>query len=62
MKIISWILVIVAVIIMIIAFLDWIIAGQIFKVKQLVSYFHIANSFLLLALCTKFICTCKKKE
>ena len=62
MKTISWIFVIVAVIIMIIAFLDWLIAGKIFKVEHLVSYFHIANSFFLLALCTKFICTCKKKE
>ncbi|MCK4313042.1 MAG: hypothetical protein KAW88_09945 [Candidatus Cloacimonetes bacterium] len=62
MKTISWILVIVAVIVMIIGLVDGLVAGKFFGVKHLVNYCHLANTFLLFAICSKFICTWKKKE
>ena len=62
MKTISWILVIIAVIVMIIGLVDGLVAGKLFGVKHLVNYCHLANTFLLFAICSKFIFTWKKKE
>ena len=60
MKLISSILVVIGVVLMLFGFITFLKGSAFLGVSHSVNYFHVAISFLVLALCSKFIC--EKKE
>ena len=62
MKIISKILVLIGAILMLFGFITFLKGSAFLGVGYPVNYFHAATSFLVLAICVKFICNCEKKE
>ncbi len=62
MKIICKILVIIGAVLMLFGFITFLKGSAFLGVGYPVNYFHAATSFLVLALCSKFICEFKKKE
>ena len=60
MKIISSILVVIGVVLMLFGFITFLKGSAFLGVGHSVNYFHVATSFLVLSLCSKFIC--EKKE
>ena len=62
MKIISSILVVIGAVLMLFGFITFLKGSAFLGVGYPVNYFHAATSFMLLALCLKFVCKCDKKE
>ena len=61
MKALSWIFVIIAVVIMLLAAID-LVFNPAFLPYKVINYFHVANSFLLLTICFRLLCNCKEKH
>ena len=62
MKIICKILVFIGAILMLFGFITFLKGSAFLGVGYPVNYFHAATSFLVLAICVKFICDYEKKE
>ena len=62
MKIICKILVFIGAILMLFGFITFLKGSAFLGVGYPVNYFHAATSFLVLAICVKFICHYEKKE
>ncbi|MBN2460925.1 MAG: hypothetical protein JXB60_04905 [Candidatus Cloacimonetes bacterium] len=62
MKFLAWLFAIIAVILMIFGFIAFLIQNAFLGVNHAVNFFHVAISFLLLAMCCTMLGTCKKKE
>lgn len=62
MKFISSSLVTVGTILILFGLITFLKGSAFLGVGYAVNYFHAATSFLLLALCSKYICGCEKKK
>ena len=62
MKFFSWIVAILAVILMIFGLITFLKQGAFLGVRHALNYFHVASSMLLLAIWLYFQGHCKKKE
>ena len=62
MKFISSSLVVIGTILILFVLITFLKGSAFLGVVYAVNYFHAATSFLILALCSKHICECKKKE
>ena len=62
MKFISSGLVTIGTILILFGLITFLTGSAFLGVNHSVNYFHAATSFLVLALCSKHICECKKKE
>ena len=62
MKFISSILVVIGAILMLFGFIAFLKGSAFLGVGYPANYFHAATSFLVLALCLKYVWKCEKKE
>ncbi len=62
MKFIACLFVIIGFILMIFGFITFLKGSAFLGVGYAVNYYHAATSFLLLAICCKLVCSCKKEK
>ena len=57
-----WVIVIIGVVFLICAFIDMYFIAEFLRVKHVINFVILANSFFLLAIASKFMCGCWKNK